>query len=399
MKYIILVGDGMADDPIAELDNKTPLQAAHTPHMDRIAREGTGGLVRTVPTGMPPGSAVANLSIMGYDPKKYFTGRAPLEAASMGISLTTGQVGLRCNLINEENGILTDYSGGHISTDEASELINLLQQELGSDQCTFHPGISYRHLLVINNIGDSITAFPPHDIMGKKIATHLPKGDAENILCSLMEKSRSILKDAPVNKRRIAAGKKPANMIWLWGAGRALPFPTLKEQFNLTGAVISAVDLIKGIGTLAGLEVLNVPGATGYIDTNFKGKAAYALTALKKSDFVYLHVEAPDEASHSGNLKDKLTAIEKFDAETVGPVLEGLIKFPNYRVLVLPDHRTPLATRTHAPEKIPFACMGSNIDRSEKMQAYSEEEAIMGDFDIEDGSTLFSQFVSKNFYR
>ncbi len=399
MKYIILIGDGMADYAIDSLDNKTPLEFAETPNLDSLAGTGRFGLFQTVPPGYPPGSDVANLSVLGYDPKKYYTGRAPLEAASIGVKLAPDDMAYRCNLVTlaKKDGavIMDDYSAGHITTDEAREIVLELDKKLSGEGVRFYPGTSYRHLMVIKG-GGALKTTPPHDISDKKIDDYLPKGAGADKLLGLMERSQEILRDNPVNGKRIAAGKKPATSIWLWGQGKAPRMPTLKERFGLEGAIISAVDLMKGIGIYAGLEVLNVPGATGYIDTNYKGKAEYALKALESKDFVCVHVEAPDEAGHNGNLKDKLKAIEDFDREIVGRVLKGIEKFKEYRVLVLPDHPTPVSLKTHTPDPVPFALCTKSAKVGERGSAkFCEREAGETGLLVEDCKVLIEEFFGK----
>ncbi len=399
MKYIILIGDGMADNAMDELDGKTPLESVDTPNMDSLAGTGKFGLFRTVPPGFPPGSDVANLSVLGYDPKKYYTGRAPLEAASIGVKLAPAEIAFRCNLVTlaEKDGslVMDDYSAGHITTEDADSLIKSLDQALTSAGVRFYTGTSYRHLMVSATTGKFKTT-PPHDISDKKIDEYLPKGAGADKLVQLMELSRDILKDHPVNKKRVSNGKKPATSIWLWGQGAAPRMPTLKERFGVEGAIISAVDLMKGIGIYAGLEVIKVPGATGYIDTNYKGKAEAALAALERKDFVCVHVEAPDEAGHNGNLKDKLRAIEDFDRQIVGPILRGIEKFGEYRVLVLPDHPTPLAIKTHTPDPVPFALCTEGIKQSERGSAkFCEREAGETGWLVEDCETMIQEFFGR----
>ncbi|MBI5681740.1 MAG: cofactor-independent phosphoglycerate mutase [Deltaproteobacteria bacterium] len=360
MKYIILIGDGMSDEPIPELGNKTPLEAANTPNMDFLAQNGSIGLSKNVPDGYPPGSDVAILSVLGYDPRKYYTGRSPLEAASIGVELSKDDLALRCNLVAllEQGGkiFMNDYSAGHITTDEAKRIILDLDKELSGSGIKFYPGVSYRHLMVWNGGPDAakMETTPPHDITGKEITAHLPKGEGSKKLIQLMNSSQMLLKEHPVNIEREEKGKKPANSIWLWGQGRRPQMPTLKQRFGIEGSVISAVDLVKGVGIYAGLNVVNVPGATGYLDTNYTGKAEYALKELETKDFVCVHVEAPDEAGHTGNLKDKIKAIEDFDEKIVGAVLKGMDKFKEFRVVVLPDHPTPIAKKTHTRDPVPF---------------------------------------------
>ncbi len=362
MKYVILVGDGMGDYPIDELGGKTPLQAAATPNLDRLAREGELGCARTIPPGMDPGSDIANLAIMGYDPARYHTGRAPLEAAALGVALASREVAFRCNLVTlrRESGqiFMEDYSAGHIGTAEAREIIEALDSALGREGRRFYPGVSYRHLLVWAAGEASWRTYPPHDWTGQEVG-HLMEPGPAAALWDLVRASWPVLEGCEVNRRRLAAGKKPATSIWLWGQGRPPQLPTLKERFGLSGAVISAVDLIRGIGKYAGLNPVLVPGATGFLDTNYAGKVAAAIEALKQKDLVFVHVEAPDEAGHSGELKLKLQAIEDFDARVVGPLLEGLKDLGEHRVLVLCDHFTPLALKTHSSEPVPYVLFDS----------------------------------------
>jgi 2,3-bisphosphoglycerate-independent phosphoglycerate mutase len=391
----------MADYPLAELQGKTPLQAARTPNLDGLSQKGTLGLVRTVPPGFPPGSDVANLSIFGYDPAAHFTGRAPLEAASMGVRLGPGDVAFRCNLLTisqrEGQAFMDDFSAGHISTEEAKEIIAEIERVLGNQEFNFYPGVSYRHLLVWRN-GErclSLKTTPPHDITGKNIAEYLPRGEEEAKILGLMERAGKVLPGHPINQARQRAGKKPANAIWLWGQGRApLLFPITK-RFGLEGSVISAVDLIKGIGFYAGLEIVNVPGATGYLDTNYAGKAEYALREISKKDFVYVHVEAPDEASHNGNLKDKIQAIEDFDGKIVGPILRGLESCEDFRLMVLSDHPTPLLLKTHSSEPVPFVIVSSEDSRKapRKDRSFDEISAQMARLFVEKGHELLEKFI------
>lgn len=385
MKYIILIGDGMADNPIGSLGNRTPLEAALTPNLDSIASSGTFGLFATVPKGYPPGSDVANLSILGYDPARYYSGRSPLEAASIGVKLEASDVAFRCNMVTlADKGnvtIMDDYSAGHISTQDAALLIKTLDadEELRAMGVRFYTGTSYRHLMVWEHGKDKLRTTPPHDISDKAIEPHLPSGDGAEALLRFMKRSQEILKDHPTNKARIVAGKKPATSIWLWGQGRAPKMPTMKDRFGVNGAMISAVDLMKGIGIYAGLEALKVPGVTGYLDTNYKGKAEYALESLKKGDFVCVHVEAPDEAGHNGNLKDKLIAIEDFDREIVGRVLKGIAATGEpYRIAALCDHPTPVELKTHTSDPVPFvmaSSLGAALVSSGVKAHYCEREA------------------------
>ncbi len=400
MKYLVLLGDGMSDEPLEQLGGKTPLEHARTPNMDRLARQGELGLAQTVPEGYPPGSDVANLSVFGYDPHQCYTGRSPLEAASMGVDLGPADVAFRLNFVNllPHYGKLymSDFSAGHISTPEAAELIASLQAELGDDRFTFYPGVSYRHLMVWRGGLDELSFTPPHDITNQPIDEFLPKGQGAEILIDLMNSAQLLLNNHPVNNRRNAEGKIPANSIWLWGHGRKPAMETLKDRFGLSGAVISAVDLIKGIGLCAGLEIINVPGATGYIDTNYKGKAQYALEALKRHDYVYVHVEAPDEAAHSGNLEHKIQAIEDFDKLVVGTVLDGIEALGDHRILVLPDHPTPVALMTHTSDPVPYILYDSKAraTNASQVEGYSEAQAAATGCLVSEGFRLMEKLVA-----
>lgn len=360
LKYVILVGDGMGDLPIPELAGKTPLEAAPTPVMDSLAAGGALYRLRTVPTGFAPGSDVANLSLLGYLPGECYSGRAPLEAASMGVELPADAIAFRCNLVTLEAGPdgqlkMVDYSAGHIDTATAAALIGRLQGELGNEQCHFHPGVSYRHLLVWRAPCDGLVTAPPHDHSGRDVAALWQRYQAVPGLGEVVRRAGEVLAAAPENRERLAAGHNPANAIWLWGEGRPPAMKTLKERFGVNGALISAVDLLKGIGVYAGMEIINVPGATGYLDTNYQGKVNAALDALDRHDLVFVHIEAPDEVSHQGDLDNKLKAITDFDHLVVGPVLEGLQRRgEDFRLVVTMDHFTPLATRTHAEQPVPF---------------------------------------------
>lgn len=400
MKYVVLLGDGMADEPLEELGGKTPLAHAKTPRMDALARAGQLGLVETIPRGFHPGSDVANLSVFGYDPGVCYSGRSPLEAASMGVELGPEDVAFRLNLvcISPHYGKLymVDFSAGHISTPEARELILALEDELGGEEFQFYPGVSYRHLMVWKNGKDRLRFTPPHDLTGQSIEDHLPRGDGAEKLIYLMTSAQLLLNNHPVNIRRKREGQPEANSIWLWGHGRAPRMETLQQKFGITGAVISAVNLIKGIGIYAGLDVIEVPGATGYIDTNYRGKAEAALEALRSRDFVYLHVEAPDEAAHAGSLPDKLRAIETFDEQVVGTVLDGLPALGDYRVLVLPDHPTPVRKMTHTSGPVPFALFGSGGEfaASEgQITGYDEASAASSGLVVDPGHGLMARLI------
>jgi 2,3-bisphosphoglycerate-independent phosphoglycerate mutase len=404
MKYVVIVGDGMADYPIESLDGKTPLMVARTPHMDWLAKHGSLGLVRTVPEGFNPGSEIANLSIFGYDPLQYYTGRGPLEAASLGVELKKDDLAFRCNLVTLHSqgskAVMEDFAAGHISDAEANEIIIDLNRAIGNEETRFYSGVSYRHLMVMRNGVSTYSDLerleltPPHDIIGQEIAPFLPENDASGKrILALMTESQRFLKEHPVNLVRKAKGLRPANSVWLWGQGRSPQMVTLRERFGIDGYVISAVHLIKGIGLLAGLEVLQVPSITGYFDTNYEGKGEYALRGLEKKDFVYVHVEAPDEAGHMGDLRLKVEAIEAFDEKVVGTILKGIKDFEKVKVMVLPDHPTPLAVRTHTADPVPFAIY-SNKPREKEVhgETFDEESAKQSGLFIERGYELIQKF-------
>ncbi|HUL21664.1 MAG TPA: cofactor-independent phosphoglycerate mutase [Thermodesulfobacteriota bacterium] len=401
MKYVIIVGDGMADYPVETLGGRTPLMVARTPHMDWMAMQGEIGLVRTIPDGFNPGSEVANLSIFGYDPVRYYTGRGPLEAASLQVNLAAADIAFRCNLValdfRGDEIVMEDFSAGHITNEEARRIIADLNKGMGTNEIQFYPGVSYRHLMVLKNGATKFSSLeklelaPPHDITGKEISPFLPQM-GEPVL-ALTGQSQRLLKDHPVNQARQAKGLLPANSIWLWGQGRSPRMVTLKDRFGMEGYVISAVHLIKGIGMLAGLEVLEVPGATGYFDTNYDGKAQYALRGLREKDFVYVHVEAPDEAGHMGDLRVKIDAIEAFDEKVVGGILKGMREFKRYKVLVLPDHPTPLSVRSHTADPVPYVIY-SNEDGALSTcgKRFDEISAGQTGISIEKGFELIERF-------
>lgn len=395
MKYAILIGDGMADYPIEKLGNRTILQAARTPAMDSVAARGKTGLAKTVPDGFHPGSDVANMSILGYDPATYYSGRAPLEAASMGVTLAADDVAFRCNLITIENGRIKDYSAGHISSDEAEILIDTLDYELGTENIKFYPGISYRHLIVASNhLGLKTECTPPHDITGEKKNDYLPKGKDGEFFSDLIEKSMVILELHPVNLKRMQEGKNPANSIWVWGQGYAPRFTSFKELYGKKGAIISAVDLLKGIGIYAGLDVIEVPGATGYLDTNYEGKASAAIEALKTRDLVFVHVEAPDEAGHEGSIEKKLKAVEDFDSRIVAPILKHAEASDEpFTILVLPDHPTPVSVKTHTRDPIPFAIYRTDKPDPDTVEAFDEESIKNGSMGLVKASDLVGMLI------
>lgn len=403
MKYIVMVADGMSDYPLAELGDKTPIEAAKIPNMTFMAKNGRVGVARTIPKGMTPASDVANLAILGYDPVKYYSGRGPLEAANMGIDLGENDVAFRCNLITEDRGMLTDYSAGHITTKEARVLIADMDRKLGTDNIKFYGGISYRHLVVIKNgrrfsIGkkeadlSKIKYMPPHDMVGQSVKENLPKGRGSEILIKLIEESKDVLMKSDVNNVRVDLKENPANMIWLWGQGSKPNLPKFKDKYGVTGSIISAVDLLNGIGKIIGLEPITVPGATGYYDTNYQGKADYAVASLENKDFVFIHVEAPDEAGHNKDIRAKIGAIENFDRCVVGTILNRFKDRNDVRMMVLPDHSTPISLGTHAADPIPFAIYGSGVEK-DSIDVFSENAARAGKLSFPTGWQLMDYFM------
>ena len=379
MKYIILQGDGMADYPLEVLGGRTPLEAARTPNMDWLAQRGVFGMAHVIPEGFAPGSDVGNMSIMGYDPAVYHTGRSPLEAASMGVALGAKDIAFRCNLVTLSGGAagtcMEDFTAGHITSAEAKAIIDDIGRTLGGDGIEFFPGVSYRHLTVWRDGKETMTTTPPHDITGQKIAGHLPAGDGSERLLKLMEAAREILAVHPVNRKRGADGQREANAIWLWGQGRAPQLPRLTDRFGIKGGVISAVDIIHGLGVYAGLERIDVPGITGFLDTNYQGKGEYGVRSLEKNDFVFIHVEATDEAGHMGDVKAKIQAIEDFDEKVVGTVLKGMEQRRDWRVLLMPDHPTAIALKTHVAEPVPFVIYSPAQPRYNGAVGYNERDA------------------------
>lgn len=403
MKTIILLGDGMADLPIPALEGQTPLEAAQKPNMDFLAQHGEVGLVRTVPEGMNPGSDTANLSVMGYSPRVFYTGRSPLEAVSMGIALGPRDIAMRCNLVTLsetprfEDSTMIDYSAGEITTEEASELIHFLSGHFSTDSIQLYPGISYRHCLVLRDAETGSPCTPPHDISGKPVTSFLPKGRYGALLLELMKKSYDLLRNHPINRARTAKGLRPANSCWFWGEGTAPALPSFSDKFGIRGGVVSAVDLVKGIGLLAGLDSVDVPGATGNLHTNFHGKAEAALTLLADGrDFVYIHIEAPDECGHQGDLAGKIEAIERIDHDVLGPLLTGLDKLgEDYAILVMPDHPTPISTRTHSGDPVPFVLYRNIRSGQHSASRYSEKEAVTTGLFISAGHTLIDRLILK----
>jgi 2,3-bisphosphoglycerate-independent phosphoglycerate mutase len=379
MKYLVLIGDGMSDWPIKKLGGKTPLEAAKTPNLDYLAQNGICGWTNNVPKGMEPGSDVAAMSIFGYDPKKYYTGRGPLEAASLGVKLSKDEIAFRCNLVTVKDRKMKDFTAGHISTEEARKIFKALNRELGNKKIKFYPGLSYRNLLAIKDLSlEKIKTVPPHDITGRKIHDYLPKSD---LLLKLMNESEVLL----------YAMKSKATLIWPWGQGRQPRMPSFRKKFGKKAAVITAVHLLKGLGKILGMEVINVPGATGYLDTNYKGKAEYALRALKTNDVVFIHVEAPDEAGHEGNIKHKIKAIEDFDKLVVGTILNAA---RGIHILVLPDHPTPIEMMTHTAEAVPFVIYPRPVSHyPSPVRGYSEKEIRKSKIKVSNGSKLLLRFI------
>lgn len=403
MKYLVMLCDGMADEPNEALGNSTPMEKANKPCMDRLAAKAEVGIVKTVAEGLKPGSDVANLSVLGYEPAVYYSGRSPLEAASIGIDLKDTDVTLRCNLVtlsdeeDYEKKTILDYCADDISSEEAKILIEYIQEKLGNDKFRFYPGVSYRHCLVWSNGNPHPGVLtPPHDITGKVITDYIPKGEAVDELYDLMKKSYDLLKDHTVNKARIARGKRPANSIWLWGEGTKPLLDNFSEKFGKKGSMISAVDLLKGIAICAGMNSVDVEGATGYLDTNFDGKCKAAIEEFKKgADLVYIHVEAPDECGHRGEIENKVKAIEMIDEHILAPVVEFLRGYDDFAVLVCPDHPTPLSIRTHTSTPVPYLIYDSKNEIDSGVKVFCEKEARETGNYIEKGFTMMNYFLTK----
>ncbi|MBQ8504431.1 MAG: cofactor-independent phosphoglycerate mutase [Clostridia bacterium] len=400
MKYVVVLYDGMADYPVPALGGKTPMMCADKPLFDSLAKNAEVGLVKTVDDTLKPGSDVANMSVMGFDPLKYYTGRSPLEAVSIGVSLLDDDVTLRCNIVTlsdeekYEDKTMVDYSAGDISSEEAAELIKAVQEVFGNEKYTYYSGVSYRHCLTVHkgttDLGDMT---PPHDISGRVIGEYLSKSENAAPLIDMMKKSYEVLKNHPVNQKRIAEGKRPGNSIWLWGEGNKPILPSFESLYGLKGSVISAVDLLKGIGISAGMATPEVEGATGYIDTNFKGKAECALNELKDGkDFVYIHIEAPDECGHRDEPHNKVRAIELIDELVLGTLLEGLKEYDDYKIMILPDHPTPIVTKTHARDPVPYMIYHKSIPKQGVETINEETAGATGNF-IEKGSTIMGHFL------
>ena len=393
-KYVIIIPDGAADDAIADFGDKTVFEAANIPNIDAISIEGRQGLCQTVPHGMPAGSDVAQMSLLGYDPVEYYTGRAPIEAVAMDITLSPTDWVFRCNLVTTANGLMVDHSAGHISTDEASKLIFELDETLGmQDTVDFHTGVSYRHLCVIHGTDFAdVKTQPPHDIIGQKVSKNIPKGKHSDMLNEMMEKSQQLFESHDINTVRQDLGENQVSSIWLWGQGKKAVLDKFSKKYGLKGATITAVDLVRGLSKLIGFDVFEVEGATGYVNTNYKGKAEAAINALEKYDIVFIHVEGPDEAGHAGNAAEKKLALEMIDKYIVGPVHETLKLYDQYRILIMPDHPTPVETQAHTDEPVPFAMAGTGI-KGMIQKPLTEANSAESGFRIERGCEMMEYFL------
>ncbi len=404
MKYAVILYDGMADYPVPCFDGKTPMMMANKPNFDRLAQKGEVGLVRTVAEGLKPGSDVANLSVMGYDPMKYYTGRSPLEAVSIGVKMADDDIALRCNLVtlseeeNYEDKTMIDYSAGDISSADAAEIIKTVEENFGDDEFAFYNGVSYRHCLIHH--GGTVelgNMTPPHDISDRVVGPYLSTAPSAEKLVGLMKKSYDLLKDHPVNKRRIAEGKRPANSIWLWGEGKKPMLPLFTDLYGIKGSVISAVDLLKGIGIAAGMNTPEVEGATGYIDTNFEGKAKAAVNELKNgADLVYVHIEAPDECGHRNEPENKVRAIELIDEKVLPIILSGLEEIgEDYKIMILPDHPTPIVTKTHASDPVPYMIYKKSAEKDSGVESIHEESAKATGNYVDFGPSMMKKFIEE----
>ena len=402
MKYIVVLYDGMADYPVPKFDGKTPMEMAKKPNLDRLARNGEVGLVKTVAEGLKPGSDIANMSVLGYNPKECYTGRSPLEAVSIGVNMADTDIIFRCNLVtlsdeeDYEAKTMVDYSAGDISTADATEIIKSVQEHFGNDIFSFYAGVAYRHCLVWKNgTLDLGSMTPPHDISGRVIGEYLSKSENAVELIAMMKKSYDFLMEHPVNKRRIAEGKRPANSIWLWGEGTKPSLPDFKAKYGVDGSIISAVDLLKGIAKCANMAAPDVDGATGYIDTNFDGKADCAIEELKSKDFVYIHLEAPDECGHRNEPDNKVKAIEIIDEKILGKILPALEEYDDYKIMVLPDHPTPIVTMTHASDPVPYMIYRKSTAKDNGIESFTEINAKNTGKYIDIGYTLMDKFINE----
>jgi 2,3-bisphosphoglycerate-independent phosphoglycerate mutase len=397
MKYVIIQGDGMGDEPIAALGGRTPLEAARTPAFDAVAGSGRIGLLHTIPAGLPPGSDVGNLSLFGYDPREFYTGRSPLEAAAMGVELGREDVAFRMNLVTlsreDHSDIMEDYSGGHIDSESAAVLVRALAEEMQSGAIQFYPGVSYRHLVVWRHGEETMRTTPPHDISGRPVAPYFPQGQGAERLREIMRRSREIFAEHPLNRERARAGMKPISQAWIWGQGKAPRLPNFRGRYGLKGGTISAVDLVRGVALYAGFDLIPVPGATGFLDTNYRGKGEYALQALQDHDLVFVHIEAPDEAGHMGDAGEKIKAIEAIDREIVGPLLERLPGLGPFKILITSDHATPVERKTHVRAPVPFAmATGDQLRSGAAPLKYGESEARRSGVAIPDGHRVIAYF-------
>lgn len=391
-KYVIIVPDGAADEPLDEFDGKTPLEAAETPNMDRISIEGRQGLVRTVPEGMEAGSDVAQMSLLGYDPRRYYTGRAPIEAAARGIKLGLDDWVFRCNLVTIADGKIADHSAGHISTEEGGNLIKELQGQIEDNRVFLHTGVSYRHLLVFKDFEFDVRTYPPHDCIGKPVEKILPRGKGADLLIDLMNQSQQLFADHDINRVREDLGENSVSSVWLWGQGKQARLENFRKRFSVKGVAITAVDLVRGLARLVGFDLIEVAGATGFVDTNYAGKGAAAVKALEDYDLVLVHIEAPDEASHAGDSGMKKKAIEEVDRHIVAPVLKALKDYDTWRILVLPDHPTPVQHGAHSGEPVPFAMAGTGVTGILTL-GFGETSAAQSGFRIENGFELMEYFL------
>jgi len=391
-KYVIIVPDGAADEPLEAFGGKTPIEAAETPNMDRISIEGRQGLVRTVPDGLDPGSDVAQMSLLGYDPLHYYTGRAPIEAAAKNIRLGRDDWVFRCNLVTIADGTMADHSAGHISTEEGSSLIRELAKHIRDERIALHTGVSYRHLMVVKGVEFDVRTYPPHDHIGKPVEKLLPRGKGSDLLIQLMNQSQQLFAGHDINRVRQDLGENQVSSIWLWGQGKQARLDNFRKRYGLKGAAITAVDLVRGLARLVGFDLIDVPGATGFLDTNYQGKGQAAVEALGKYDLVFIHVEAPDEAGHERNPEAKKQAIEQVDKHVVGPVFEALQRYENWRILLLPDHPTPVLTGAHSPLPVPFAMAGTGVTGI-LHAAFSEANGAKAGLRIEKGCELMEYFL------
>jgi len=389
---VIIIPDGAADEPLEQFNGQTVLEAAETPNIDRISTQGRQGIVRTIPPDMTPGSGVAIMSVLGYDPVRYYTGRAPIEAAALNVKLTASDWVFRCNLVTISDGRMADNTAGHISSEEAARLIKELNEFLGNKELRFFAGASYKNLLRVRGLDFDVRTQPPHDIIGKSIEKNLPRGKGAELLIDLMARSQQLFVEHDINRVRKDLGENPVSSIWLWGEGKKAQMESFIKRFGLTGVAITGVDVVRGLSRMIGFDLISIPGATGFIDTNYQGKAAAAIKALDEYDVVVVHIEAPDEAGHSGDPREKKKAVELIDRHIVGPVLEALEKHESWRILVMPDHPTPISTRGHSREPVPFAMAGEGI-RGVVHKSFCESNAVESGFRIENGFELMEYFL------